>query len=149
MISGRGAEIAGGRWNPPGLRTVYGSLEPGLSVDESLGAILRGYGFSPEDLRPRVVAAIEVKLEAVLVLDPMKAIPEWLDYDQMLKVDWRTENGEGRETTSQALGRSVASTGEALITSSAVRAGLNIALFPGSLRHGSTLRVIHDKELPT
>jgi len=145
LISGHGAELAGGRWNPPGLRTVYGSLEPGLSVDESLGAILRGYGLSPDDLHPRIVAAIEVKLEAVLILDPTKAIPRWLDYDQMLKVDWRTENGGGRETTSQALGRAVASVGEALITRSAVRAGLNVALFPGSLRSGSTVRVIRDE----
>ena len=148
LISGHGAEMAGGRWNPPGLRTVYGSLEPGLSVDESLGAILRGYGFSSEDLHPRVVAAIEVKLEAVFVVDPTKTIPGWLDYDQMLKIDWRTENDESRETTSQALGRAVASAGEALITVSAVRAGLNIALFPGSLRPGSTMRVVHDEELP-
>ena len=148
LISGHGAELAGGRWNPPGLRTVYGSLEPGLSVDESLGVILRGYGLTSDDLHPRIVAAIEVKLEAVFILDPTKAIPAWLDYDQMLKVDWRRENGEGRETTSQALGRAVASAGEALITASAVRAGLNIALFPGSLRPGSTLRVIHDEELP-
>ena len=121
LISGRGAELAGGRWNPPGLRTVYGSLNPGLSVDESLGAVLRGYGFNSEDLHPRVIAAIEVKLEAVSILDPAQAIPQWLDYDQMLKVDWRAENRDGRETASQALGRAVASAGEALITGSAVR----------------------------
>jgi RES domain-containing protein len=34
LISGHGSAIAGGRWNPPGLRTVYGSLEAGLSVEE-------------------------------------------------------------------------------------------------------------------
>jgi len=45
LISGHGAAIAGGRWNPPGLRAVYGSLEAGLSVDESFNAILRGFGF--------------------------------------------------------------------------------------------------------
>ncbi|MGA7127973.1 MAG: RES family NAD+ phosphorylase [Chthoniobacterales bacterium] len=118
LISGHGAELAGGRWNPPGLRTVYGSLNPGLSVDESLEAVLRGYGFNSEDLHPRVIAAIEVELEAVLILDPAQAIPEWLDYDQMLKVDWRAENGDGRETASQALGRAVASAGEALVTES-------------------------------
>jgi RES domain-containing protein len=148
LISGRGAEIAGGRWNPPGLRTVYGSLNPGLSVDESLGAVLRGYGFAPEDLHPRVLAGIEVKLEAVFILDPAKPFPEWLDYDQMLKVDWRAENEEGRETTSQALGRAVAARGEALITGSSVRTGMNIALFPDSLRPGSTIRIIHGEELP-
>jgi RES domain-containing protein len=147
LISGRGAEIAGGRWNPPGLRTVYGSLNPGLSVDESLGAVLQGYGFAPEDLHPRVLAGIEVSLEAVLILDPAKA-PEWLDYDRLLKVDWRAENGEGRETASQALGRAVAERGEALITGSAVRIGMNIALFPDSLRPGSSIRIIHGDELP-
>jgi RES domain-containing protein len=148
LISGRGAEIAGGRWNPPGLRTVYGSLNPGLSVDESLNAVLRGYGFLPEDLHPRVVAAIEVKLEAVLVLDPAGTIPEWLDYEQMIKADWRAENSDGRETASQAFGRAVAGMGEALITGSVVRSGLNIAIFPDSLRPGSILRVIYGDELP-
>jgi RES domain-containing protein len=148
LISGRGAELAGGRWNPPGLRTVYGSLNPGLSVDESLEAVLRGYGFNSEDLHPRVIAAIEVSLEAVLILAPSKAIPEWIDYDEMLEVDWRGENREGRETASQALGRAVASAGEALITGSAVRTGINIALFPERLRPASSLRVIHGDELP-
>ena len=148
LMSGRGAEIAGGRWNPPGLRTVYGSLNPGLSVDESLGAILRGYGFVPDDLHPRVLAGIEVKLEAVFLLDPAKGFPEWLDYDRMLKVDWRAENGEDRETASQALGRAVAAKGEALITGSAVRSGMNIVLFPDSLRPESSIRIIHGEELP-
>ena len=148
LISGRGAEIAGGRWNPPGLRTLYGSLEPGLSVDESLGAILRGYGFEAEDLHPRLVAGIEVNLEAVLTLDPAKTIPEWLDYARLLEVDWRAENAAGRETASQALGRAVAATGEALITRSSVRTGMNIALFPGSLRASSSIRIIHEEELP-
>jgi RES domain-containing protein len=148
LISERGAELAGGRWNPPGFRTVYGSLNPGLSVDESLEAVLRGYGFSSEDLHPRAIAAIEVKLEAALILDPAQAIPEWLNYDQMLKVDWRAENGDGRETASQVLGRAIASAGEALITRSAVRTGMNIALFPDSLRPTSSMRVIHGDELP-
>jgi RES domain-containing protein len=148
LISGRGAELAGGRWNPPGLRTVYGSLNPGLSVDESLEAVLRGYGFNSEDLHPRVIAAIEVSLEAVLILDPSKATPEWIDYDAMLAVDWRGENREGRETASQALGRAVASAGEALITGSAVRTGMNIALFPERLRPASSMRIIHGDELP-
>jgi RES domain-containing protein len=148
LISGRGAEIAGGRWNPPGLRTLYASLNPGLSVDESLGAVLRGYGFAPEELHPRVLAGIEVGLEAVLILDPAKGFPEWLDYNRMLKVDWRAENREGRETASQALGRAVAARGEALIIGSAVRTGMNIALFPDSLRPGSSIRIIHGEELP-
>jgi hypothetical protein len=83
-----------------------------------------------------------------LILDPAQAIPKWLDYDRMLKVDWRAENGDGRETASQALGRAIAAVGEALITRSAVRTGMNIALFPDSLRPTSSMRVIHGDELP-
>ena len=91
---------------------------------------------------------IEIELQAVFVLDPMKPIPEWLDYDQMRKMDWRAENAEGRETASQALGRAIAARGEALITGSAVRAGLNMTLFPESVRSGSSIRIIHGEELP-
>jgi hypothetical protein len=148
LISGRGLAIAGGRWNPPGIRTVYGALEPGLSVDESFGIILHGFGLDVDDIRPRMVAGIELSFQAVLFLDPARSIPDWINYDQMLSVDWRAENNNGRETASQAFGRAVASVGEALITRSAVRPGLNIAIFPDSIRAGSDLRVIDADELP-
>jgi RES domain-containing protein len=148
LISGHGSAIAGGRWNPPGLRAVYGSLKAGLSVDESFNAILRGFGFSIEDIHPRVIVGIELNLEAVFILKPSSEIPEWIDYDHLLTVDWRAENAEGRETVSQAFGRAVAQFGEALIMGSSVRPGLNIAIFPDSIRPGSIFRVIHGDELP-
>jgi RES domain-containing protein len=91
LISGHGSAIADGRWNPPGLRTVYGSLEAGLSVDESLNAILRGFGFSSEDIHPRVVVGIELNLQAVFILKTSSEISEWIDYDHLLTVDWRAE----------------------------------------------------------
>jgi hypothetical protein len=148
LISGHGSAIAGGRWNPPGLRAVYGSLEAGLSVDESLNAILRGFGFSIEDIHPRVVVGIELNLKAVFILKSSSEIPGWIDYDHLLTIDWRAENAEGREAASQAFGRTVAQFGEALITGSSVRTGLNIAIFPDSIRPGSIFRVIHGDELP-
>jgi RES domain len=148
LISGHGSAIAGGRWNPPGLQAVYGSLEAGLSVDESFEAVLRGFGFSIEDIHPRVVVGIELNLEAVFILKTSTEIPGWIDYEHLLAIDWRAENAAGRETASQAFGRAVAQFGEALITGSSVRTGLNIAIFPDSIRPGSIFRVIHGDELP-
>ncbi len=125
LISGHGSAIAGGRWNPPD-----------------------GFGFSIEDIHPRVIVGIELNLEAVFILKTSSQIPEWIDYDHLLTIDWRAENAEGRETISQAFGRAVAQFGEALIIGSSVRTGLNIAIFPDSIRSGSIFRVIHGDELP-
>ena len=148
LISGEGSAIAGGRWNPPGLHAVYGSLEPGLSVDESLHAILRGFGFAPEDIHPRIIVGLEVRLQAVLRLDIGSGDLDWLNTDEMLVLDWRAENAAGRETASQALGGVAAEVGEALIVRSSVRSGLNVVIFPDSMRTGSGVRIIHKDELP-
>jgi hypothetical protein len=65
----------------------------------------------------------------------------------MAGVDWRAKNLDGQETASQAFGRAVAQFGEALITGSAVRSGLNIVIFPDSIRTRSVFRMIHGNEL--
>jgi RES domain-containing protein len=54
--SGVGAEIAGGRWNPQGMKAVYASLDPSTSIVEV--AVHRG--FKVLDTKPHVQTSFHV-----------------------------------------------------------------------------------------
>lgn len=55
--SGIGAELAGGRWNPKGLRVVYASFDPATTVLES--AVHRG--FDALDSQPFVLTSLTIQ----------------------------------------------------------------------------------------
>jgi RES domain-containing protein len=78
MLSGAGAFRGGGRWNPPGIYAVYASLEPGLSVNEAMRVVFSDRGFSVEDMRPRLVAALRCRLNAIIDLSSDSVVPSWL-----------------------------------------------------------------------
>lgn len=54
--SGRGAELAGGRWNPKGFAAVYASIDPSTAVLE----VAAHKGFDALDRVPHVVSCAEV-----------------------------------------------------------------------------------------
>lgn len=54
--SGIGAEIAGGRWNPKGLRVVYASFDPSTTILES--AVHRG--FRVLDMQPFLLSCFAI-----------------------------------------------------------------------------------------
>lgn len=54
--SGRGAELAGGRWNPRGYPVVYTSVDPSTSVLE----VAVHKGFDTLDRRQHVVSCLEI-----------------------------------------------------------------------------------------
>lgn len=56
LLSGEGARWRGGRWNPPGLATVYGSITDATALDECKANDLY-YGI--ETKSPRLLVAIE------------------------------------------------------------------------------------------
>ena len=60
-LSTRGARLHGGRWNPPGLATLYTSLEP-LTVRAELLRIAERQGEREESLYP--LALVELIVEA-------------------------------------------------------------------------------------
>lgn len=68
LVSGEGSRRNGGRWNPPGIRTVYGSLSPELSLAEAL-ATTRAVGIPDEQVLPRVIVAARASLAMVMPLD--------------------------------------------------------------------------------
>jgi RES domain-containing protein len=74
--SGIGAELAGGRWNPKGVRAVYASIDPATTILES--AVHRG--FDVLDTQPFVLTHFVVDdPAAVRVVGPDELPnPAWL-----------------------------------------------------------------------
>jgi RES domain-containing protein len=72
ILSGKGAGWRGGRWNPPGLDTVYGSASDTTALEECK-AHDRYYGVTTKG--PRLLVAIEADLSRMLDLTrPMRGV---------------------------------------------------------------------------
>lgn len=65
ILSGEGARWRGGRWNPPGLATLYGSTTDATALEECKASD-RYYGVQTKS--PRLLVAIEVQLTKLLDL---------------------------------------------------------------------------------
>ncbi len=74
--SGIGAELGGGRWNPKGVRAVYGSFDPATTILES--AVHRG--FRVLDTRPFMLSRLAIAdASLVKVVRPAEVPnPAWL-----------------------------------------------------------------------
>jgi len=131
VLGGKGASWRGGRWNPPGLATLYGSTADTTALEECR-ANDRYYGV--ETKSPRLVIAIEAELTRVLDLtnpDIRRALD--LTLTELGAEDWRKLLAAGKESFTQTLGRAVAAAdGSGLLARSAVvRRGINVVVFPG------------------
>jgi len=119
----------GGRWNPPGLATLYGSTTDTIALEECK-ANDRYYGVLTAS--PRLLVAIEARLDRVLHLSDV-AVRRSLrvTLEELASEDWRKLQNAHRERFSQALGRAVAGAeGDGLLArSAAVTCGLNVAIF--------------------
>ena len=146
VLSGRGASGRGGRWNPPGLATLYGSATD-ITALEECKANDRYYGV--ETKSPRLLVAIEARLTHVLDLTA-PGIRRALDVSlaELAAEDWRKLLAAGRESFTQTLGRAVAAVGGSglLARSAAVPRGVNVVVFPG-LRHGDRLEIVEGEKL--
>jgi RES domain-containing protein len=146
-MSGAGAARNGGRWNPPGVATFYGSNSPDVAYRE-VSATARHYGADLTAELPRVEAAFDLRMSRALDMTSRKVLRRLQVTASGLKaVDWRTENDHGREALTQAIGRLCSELGvQGIIARSAeVRRGLNVIAFvplpaPDYLRdHGGAL----------
>jgi RES domain-containing protein len=152
IITGVGSKIAGARWNPPGaFHTVYGSLDVEAAVAEAL-AHFRHFALPVSKAMPRVIVALEAKLQRVL--DITKGATRrvlGVSTERMLEEPWREEQKKGREALTQAIGRLAfeASFEELLVPSAARRGGVNLIIFPANLDSPiSWLRILNKDELP-
>src|SRR5688572_15414666 len=123
IVTGAGSRAAGARWNSPGsVHTVYASLDVETAVAESLQHF-RHYRIPVSKAMPRVLVALEAKLERVLDFrdgDVRRALG--VSEARMLGEPWREHQKKGREALTQAIGRlSYDLDFEALLVASAAR----------------------------
>lgn len=146
VLGGGGARKHGGRWNPPGLATLYGSttdttaLEEGKANDRYYGVVTKS---------PRLLVAIEAQLTRVLDLthpDIRRAMD--LTLAELAAEDWRKLLAAGKESLTQVLGRAVAEAGGSglLARSAAVKRGVNVVIFPG-VRAADHLEIVEGRKL--
>ena len=131
VLSGDGARWRGGRWNPPGLATLYGSTTD-ITALEECKANDRYYGV--ETKSPRLLIAIEAQLIRMLDLTaPATRRAMGLTLAELGSEDWRKLLAAGKESLTQAIGRAVAAAGGCGLVSrsAAVPRGINVAIFPG------------------
>lgn len=131
VLSGEGARKHGGRWNPPGLATLYGSTTDTTALEECK-ANDRYYGVTTKS--PRLLAAIEAQLTRVLDLTN-PGLRRALDFTltELAAEDWCKLLAAGKESLTQVLGRTVADTGGSglLARSATVKRGVNVVISPG------------------
>lgn len=146
VLSGDGARWRGGRWNAPGLATLYGSTTDTTALEECK-ANDRYYGV--ETKSPRLLVAIEARLNRVLDLtnpDIRRALD--LTLTELAAEDWRKLLAAGKESFTQTLGRATAAAASSglLVRSATVRRGVNVVIFPGVCA-GDRLEVVEGRKL--
>lgn len=136
ILSGTGAKLRGGRWNPPGLAALYGSPTDTVALEEAK-ANDRYYGLATTT--PRLVVAIEATVARLLDLTaPAVVAGLGLPWPELADEDWRRRLEAGEESLSQALGCAAACSGAAglIAPSAAVPGALTIVVFPPLGRRG-------------
>lgn len=146
ILSGHGARDRGGRWNVPGMATVYGSTTDNTALEECK-ANDRYYGI--ENKAPRLLVAVEAQLTGMLDLtSPAVRRALGVTLKELAAEDWRKLLQLGNECTTQALGRAAASAGASglLVRSAAVPRGVNVVVFPGA-RTKDRMSVVEGEKL--
>lgn len=150
LLSGEGAAYYGGRWNPPGIRAIYASLDPVTATKECYQEFAR-YGFRESEIRPRVFVGIKLKLNCLLDLTDAR-IRRRLDFrlTDLTRENWQAIQAGGEESWTQAIGRGAFTAEfEGLIAPSAIdRRGKNVIIFPNKLTSRSQIEAMAADELP-
>jgi len=142
LLSGRGSQLHGGRWNAPGTFPVtYGSLTPETAMAEVFSSF-RSFNIPIHRALPRTFLAIDVRLQRVL--DLTKGFVRRhlrVSLRRMVEEEWRRIQNRGREALTQAIGRAAHDAGlEALrVPCAAVTDGSNVVIFPANLAAASRL----------
>jgi RES domain-containing protein len=146
VLSGAGARGRGGRWNPPGLATIYGSTTDSTALEECK-ANDRYYGVVTKS--PRLLVAIEARLNRVLDLTSTTTRHRMdITLTELEAEDWRKLLAARRESLTEVLGRAVAASGGSglIARSTAVPRGVKVIIFPGNCA-SDRLAVVGGKKL--
>lgn len=144
FLSGEGGMRHANRWNVPGMRAVYLSLEPETPVAE-LREHCRRFGLPFRESMPRVFAAVDLRLETVLDLTRAEVLDVLqVSVDELRSEQWWEANQGNREALTQAIGRCVweSEVFEAIMVPVAPLAeNRNLVWFPERKSPGSTLQI--------
>jgi RES domain-containing protein len=134
-LSGAGARLHGGRWNPPGsFSTLYLALEIETTIAE-LYRLASRQGLIPDDFLPRHMYRYEVSLAAVLDLREQAARAA-LDLSE-------PELSSPDATRCRSIGEAANQLGyEGVLAPSATGTGTVLAVFSDRLHADSTVREI-------
>ena len=150
LIAGDGASYYGGRWNPPGVKAIYASLDPETAVKEAYQEFV-DYGFTAQQIRPRVFAGVRLNVKRLLDLTDA-GIRRRLGFrlDELTGEDWRGIQSGGEQSWTQVIGRGALLAGfEGLLVPSARnRHGMNVVIFPDNLASTSTANLMAKDDLP-
>ena len=150
IISGVGAKLGGGRWNPVGaFNAVYAATTPETATAETF-AHNRHYGIPDYEALPRVMVALDARPGRVLDLTaaPVRRAMG-LSVTRLLGEDWRREQDRGRAALTQAAGRAGFEAGfdGLLVPSHAARGGVNLVILPERLGPAALVEVRNPDDL--
>jgi filamentous hemagglutinin len=150
LATGRGAFLAGGRWNPKnGFAALYLSTRPETALAEALAQ--RRYQNVPDsEATPLVLTAFQVVLQQILDLTAVHIRNILQVTAEQLKAPWRRTQNQGREALTQAIGRLTREAGfEGLLVPSApLSGGTNLITFPKRELIGSSVEVVNPERFP-
>jgi RES domain-containing protein len=150
IVSGVGAMISGGRWNPPEImRAVYLSRHPRTAILEAT-ARLKYHNIPFWKGMPSINVGVQFSLHSVCDLvkaEKQNPLPQSLIL--MMTEDWHASNDAGQESVTQALGRLACEAGiqGLLVPSKQDSRGMNIVIFPELLTKDCLLEVLNAEEL--
>jgi RES domain-containing protein len=150
IVSGIGAFLAGGRWNPVGeMKVVYLSQDPETATKEALEHF-RYHALPISSALPKVIVAVSVKVERLLDLTPAalsKDLP--VSLPELLAEDWRALMSKNMESASQALGWAAYAAGfqGIKVPSKPDPNGANVLVFRESLTKQCRLEVMKAADL--
>jgi len=143
-LSGEGAALYAGRYNPAGIRTVYLSEDARTAVAETGYGISLGGRFAAKDREARLLLAVEFRLQRVLDLrNPAILERLGLKAHDLVHPGWREVLRQGKKPFTHVLALAALGAGfEAILAPSAVITGAyNLAIYVEKLVPGSFLRL--------
>jgi RES domain-containing protein len=151
LITGLGAKISGGRWNPKAsFPVLYTSLTPETALAE-IKAHYDYYELDFADATPTVLTSIDVDLHHVLdITNGRVRTGLRISLKRMKGEDWRKINRNNQISLTQSLGRKLKEEGfEAiLVPSFASLKSCNLVIFPENLRPTSSISIANVQKLP-
>jgi RES domain-containing protein len=150
LITGEGARVYGGRWNPRGVPALYGSLEMATALAEML-AYFHDQGLPETEALPCAWVGFDIQLDQVLDLrqqDIRRCLR--VNRGQLVNEPWRELQAQGQEALTQAIGRLGAQAGlqGLLVASARARRGSNLVVLNPRRLETARIEIVKQEQFP-